>query len=126
MASRSQLEVLSVKLLSGATGSTTSDPLDKGPYNNVTIRLSGLGSSTNTATVQIQGTIDDPEDANAYWFAVPYRTPSSDTSATTDVTLTDNTDKIFYLDPKFVRAVRIKVTANASHIPVEALVVAIF
>lgn len=116
-----QIEILSVYLLSGATGTGASPAFDKGPYNNCTLQIRGTGATTNTATAKIEGSLDGTN-----WYSIPYRTPSSDTSSNSNVTVTDAQSALFYLDPKYVRYVRVNVSANASAIPIEVLATAVF
>lgn len=100
-----QADLLS-SLGAGQSSTFTSDTLDKVTYNTCTIQLD-VTSASKTSTVEIQGSLDGTN-----WFAIPYRTPSSDTSADTDLTIATTGIYVYYLDPKYVRYVRVDVSAN--------------
>ena len=117
-------EFISQDLLAGPGGAQTStftsDVLDKVTYNTCTLQIKATGNSAS-ATAKIEGSLD-----GSTWFSVPYRTPASDTSADTDLTITTDGTYIYYLDPKYVRYVRVDVTANTGVSFDAILAVAVF
>lgn len=121
---RSQFELLRQELLSAGaqSGTFTSDVLDKMTYNTCTVQVtvSAVGS-TPTSTVKLEGSLD-----GNFWFSVPYRTPASDTSANTDLTITAVGSYIFYIDPKYVRFLRARCTANTNVTFSSVLAAAVF
>lgn len=104
------------------TGTFTSDTLDKVTYKTCTVQIdvSAVGA-TPSATLKIEGSLDGSK-----WFSIPYRTPASDTSANTDLTLTVVGLYVYYIDPKFVRYVRVRCTANTNVTIDSILAVAVF
>lgn len=102
-------QLLSAELLPNGvaqTGVFTSDELDKMTYNTATIQIKATANA-KTATAKIEGSLNGSD-----WFNVPYRTPSSDTSANTDLTINADGTYVYYIDPKYVRYLRVDVTAN--------------
>lgn len=87
----------------------TSGVLDKRSYNTTTVAITTTIGATPTATVNIQGSLDGTN-----WWNVPYRTPASDTSANTALTITTATTTVVYIDPKFVRYLKVVVSANTN------------
>jgi len=87
----------------------SSGVLDKRSYNTTTVAITTTVGATPTATVNIQGSLD-----GVNWFNVPYRTPASDTSANAALTITTATTTVVYIDPKFVRYLRVVVSANTN------------
>ena len=108
-------------LSAGSQSSTfTSDVFDKTTYNTCTIQLIAVANA-KTATVKIEGSIDGTN-----YFNVPYRTPASDTSANTDLTINADGTYVYYIDPKYVRFLRVRATANTGVTFSSALAVAVF
>lgn len=117
-------QLLSKELLSslgpGQTGIFTSDTLDKSTYNTATIQIKAT-SAAKSATAKIEGSLNGTD-----WFSIPYRTPASDTSADTDLTITTTGTYVYYIDPKYVRYLRVDVTANTGVSFDSILAVAVF
>lgn len=117
-------QLLSKELLSslglGQTGIFTSDTLDKSTYNTATIQIKAVANA-KTATAKIEGSLNGSD-----WFNIPYRTPASDTSVNTDLTINADGTYIYYIDPKFVRYLRVDVTANTGVSFNSILAVAVF
>jgi len=104
------------------TGTFTSNVFDKVTYNTCTVQIdvSAVGA-TPTATFALEGSLDGNR-----WFSVPYRTPASDTSSNAAITLTAVGPAVFYVDPKFVRFLRVRCTANTNVTIDSVLATAVF
>lgn len=117
-------QFLKQELLSAGTqtGTFISDTFDKVTYNTCTVAIdvSAVGA-TPSATLKIEGSLDGSK-----WFSVPYRTPASDTSSNANLTLTATGLYVYYLDPKYVRFVRVNCTANTNVTIDSCLAVAVF
>jgi hypothetical protein len=102
-------ELLSVTLLKAVGGTTISPSTPRNDYLSSTVEIQASGS--NTASVTIEGSFD-----GINWYALPYRTPSSDTSTNAAIVVSAGANAIFFLDPKWVALVRLNVTANTGAI----------
>jgi hypothetical protein len=98
-------EYLGTTLLKAATGTTISAVATRNDYLSSTVEIQASGS--NTASVTIEGSFD-----GVFWYAIPYRTPASDTSSNSAIVVTAGANALFYLDPKWIPRVRLNVTAN--------------
>lgn len=102
-------QLLEAELLpngSAQSGVFTSSVLDKVTYDTATIQIKAVANA-KSATAKIEGSLNGTD-----WFSIPYRTPASDTSANTDLTIAADGTYVYYIDPKYVRYLRVDVTAN--------------
>lgn len=116
-------QLLQQELLSGAQSSTfTSNVFDKVTYNTCTVQVHvSAAGATPSATLVLEGSVDGTN-----WYSVPYRTPVSDTSSNANITVTAVGGSLFYVDPKFVRFLRVRCTANTNVTLDSVLATAVF
>lgn len=116
-------QLLEAELLpngSAQSGVFTSSVLDKVTYDTATVQIKAVANA-KSATAKIEGSLNGTD-----WFSIPYRTPASDTSANTDLTITADGTYVYYIDPKYVRYLRVDVTANTGVTFNSILAVAVF